>query len=335
MVDLVTGANGFVGSAVVRRLLARGRSVRAFVRPGSDTSNLAGLDIAFAEGDLRDAASMSAAVQGIDALYHVGAYYRIWSRDPGEFYATNVDGSRSLLRAAADAGAARIVYTSSVAVLGINKDGTPADEETPVGLDDMIGHYKRSKYLAEEAVRELAADAGAPVVIVNPSTPIGPRDIKPTPTGRTIEDAANGRMPAYVDTGLNLVHVDDVADGHLLAFDKGEIGRRYILGGENMTLREILHEVAALVGRRPPKIRLPHGLIQPLGYLSQGMARILRSDKEPRLTVDGIRMARKLMYFSSARARAELGYAPRPAVDALSDAIAWLADNGRLSPTRS
>ena len=330
MTDLVTGATGFVGSAVARKLLDRGRPVRVFARPGGDRANLAGLDVEVAEGDLRDAATFAPALRGIDTLYHVAADYRLWVRDTRELYTTNIDGTRALLRAAAEAGVARIVYTSSVAVLGINRDGTPSDEETPVTVDDMIGHYKRSKFLAEQAVDDLVRDEGLPVVIVNPSTPVGPRDIKPTPTGRLIEDAANGRMPAYVDTGLNIAHVDDVAAGHLLAHDKGEVGRRYVLGGEDMELREILALIAGIVGRKPPKVRLPHNLIMPVGYISEAWARLTRSDREPKVTVDAIRMAKKKMFFASDRAKRELGYAPRPAEQAIRDAIDWIKENGRL-----
>jgi dihydroflavonol-4-reductase len=328
--DLVTGATGFVGSAVARKLLDRGRAVRVFARPGGDRANLQGLDVEIAEGDLRDAASFAPALKGVGTLYHVAADYRLWVRDTRELYAANVDATRDLLRAAAEAGVGRIVYCSSVAVLGINKDGTPSDEETPVTVADMIGHYKRSKFLAEQAVDALVREEGLPVVIVNPSTPVGPRDIKPTPTGRMIEDAACGRMPAYVDTGLNIVHVDDVAEGHLLAHDRGEVGRRYVLGGEDMALREILALIADIVGRKPPRVRLPHNLIMPAGYVSEAWARLTRSDREPKVTVDAIRMAKKKMFFSSDRAKRELGYSPRPAEEAIRDAIDWIRAQGRL-----
>ncbi len=326
---LVTGATGFVGSAVVRRLLARGHPVRALVRPSSDLRNLEGLEVELARGDLLDGASLRSALRGCRALFHVAADYRLWAPDPNVLYAANVEGTRKLMEAALEQGVERIVYTSSVATLGLNRDGAPADETTPVSLDDMIGHYKRSKYLAEEVVRELVAARGLPAVIVNPSTPVGPRDIKPTPTGRMVRDAALGRMPAYVDTGLNIVHVDDVAEGHCLALERGATGQRYILGGENLSLREILAIIAGLTGRRPPRVRLPHGLVLPLGYAAQGWAR-LRGGPEPRLTADGVRMARKKMYFSSDKARRELGYLPRPAREALADAVAWF-----LSPAMS
>jgi dihydroflavonol-4-reductase len=249
-------------------------------------------------------------------------------------YRANVEGTRAIMMAAGQAGVSRIVYTSSVATLGVNDDGTPADEETPSDLTDMIGHYKRSKFLAEEIVRKLAA-GGLPVVIVNPSTPVGPGDVKPTPTGRLIVDALAGCMPAYVDTGLNVVHVDDVAEGHVLAYDRGTVGRRYVLGGEDMTLREILTECATIAGRRPPIVRLPHTLLMPVAYLSEGWSRV--TGRPPRTTVDGVRLSRKRMYFSSARAEHELGYRARDARDALRDAATWFGSHGyvRLSAHRA
>ncbi len=328
MTILITGASGFVGSAVLRRLIAAGHPVRALVRPHSDRRNLDGLVAEIAEGDLRDPVSLRRALRGCTGLYHVAADYRLWLRNPDEIYESNVAGTRNLILAAKDAGVGRIVYTSSVATLGLSADGAPADEATPSTLADMIGHYKRSKFLAEEEVGRLVAEEGVPAVVVNPSTPVGPRDIKPTPTGRMIVEAAAGRMPAFVDTGLNVVHVDDVAAGHLLAFERGEIGERYILGGENMSLRAILGEIAALTARRPPRIRLPHGLVLPLAYAAEAWARI--SGAEPFATVDGIRMARKKMFFSSDKAKARLGYTPRPAHAALADAVAWYREHGYL-----
>ena len=325
---LVTGASGFVGSAVARKLVMRGESVRVLVRKSSDRRNLEGLEAEVVEGDLRDPASLARALEGCASLYHVAADYRLWTRKPGELYQNNVEGSKNIVLAACEAGVRRIVYTSSVAVLGINKDASPGDEETAVSLDDMIGHYKRSKYLAEEAVRALIAERGAPVVIVNPSTPIGPRDVKPTPTGRLVLEAASGKMPAYVDTGLNVAHVDDVAQGHLLAFDKGEVGERYVLGGDDMTLKEILFEVARLAGRKPPRVRLPHTMVMPVAAVSQIWARAFGG--EPMATLDGIRMARKKMYFSSAKAKRALGYRPRPGIEALADAVAWFREQGYL-----
>jgi dihydroflavonol-4-reductase len=318
---LVTGASGFVGSAVARALLARGRPVRVLLRPSSDRRNVADLAVDVRLGTLEDAASLAAALEGCGALFHVAADYRLWVRDPEAMYRANVDGTRALMTAALAAGVSRIVYTSSVATLGLIADGSPADETTPSTLDDMVGPYKRSKFLAEEAVRGLVREQRLPAVIVNPSTPIGPRDVKPTPTGRMIVEAASGRMPAFVDTGLNLVHVDDVAMGHLLAEERGRIGERYVLGGENMTLAAILRRIAALVGRKPPTVRLPIAAVWPIAVVAEAMGRL--TGREPFVTLDGLRLARKMMFFSSAKAVRDLGYAPRPAEAGLADAITW------------
>ncbi len=326
-IALVTGATGFVGSAVARRLLAEGFELRLLSRKNSDRRNVDGLDVTVVVGDLTDPASLTRAVEGCDAVFHVAADYRLWAPNPDELYQANVDGSRALVAAAHAAGVARIVYTSSVAVLGIPKNGTPGDERTPVTVADMVGHYKRSKFLAEEAVRELAMQ-GAPVVIVNPSTPIGPRDVKPTPTGRVVRDAAAGRMPAFVDTGLNVAHVDDVAEGHLLAYRKGKLGERYVLGGDDMSLREILATIADITGRRAPKIQLPHAAVMPVAYFAEALSRF--TGRAPVATVEEIRMSKKRMYFSCAKAKRELGYAPRPARAALEDAVRWFRDNGYL-----
>ena len=329
MTTLVTGATGFVGSAVARRLAVAGHDLRLLTRARSDRRNIKGLEAEVVEGDLTDPASLARAVAGCDFLFHVAADYRLWAPHPEVLYRTNVDGTRWLMRAAAEAGVTRIVYTSSVATLGLHPDGTPADETTPSCLDEMIGPYKRSKFLAEAEVRRMAREEGLPVVIVNPSTPVGPRDIRPTPTGRLIRDAARGAIPAFVDTGLNIVHVDDVAEGHLLACEQGAVGERYILGGENLTLATILTEIATLTGRRPPRIRLPHAAALPVAYVAQAWAR-LTGGPEPCATVDGVRMARKHMYFTSAKARAVLGYRPRPAVEGLRDAVAWYREAGML-----
>lgn len=326
MTTLVTGGTGFIGSAVVRKLISASHPIRALVRPGSDQRNLAGLDgIEIVTGDLRERSSLMSALDGCDALFHIAADYRLWSLDPQELFTTNVQGTRDIMLSALESGVRRIVYTSSVATLGLNPDATPGDENTPVSIEQMIGAYKRSKFVAEAEVRCLAKEKRLPVVIVNPSAPAGPRDIKPTPTGRMILDAAAGRMPAYVDTGLNIVHVDDVADGHLLAYENGSEGERYILGESNLTLRDIFQKIAEITHGRPPKLRLPHNLILPLAYIAEGIAAITK--KEPRLTVDGTRLAKKYMFFSIDKAVRELGFSPRPAKEALRDAVQWFHEN--------
>jgi dihydroflavonol-4-reductase len=325
---LVTGATGFVGAAVARTLGAAGWQVRVLVRSGSDRSNLQQLAAEIVEGDLADVASLERALGDCAGLFHVAADYRLGARNPEPLYRTNVEGTRNILNAARSAGVPRIVYTSSVATIGIPTDGSPGDERTPVALDNMIGHYKRSKYLAEEVVRD-AARGGMSVVIVNPSTPVGPGDIKPTPTGQLVLDAAAGRMPAYVDTGLNIVHVDDVAAGHLLAFERGRAGERYILGGEDMTLQTILAQIAQLVGRQPPRIRLPYAAVLPIAYVAEAFAKV--SGRSGRVTLEGVRMSRKRMFFSSGKAVSELGYRWRPPLEAFEDAVRWFRERGVLS----
>jgi dihydroflavonol-4-reductase len=333
MKTLLTGATGFVGAAVLRRLVAAGCDVRVFVRQNSDRRNISGVDCEIAVGDLADPESIRRAVRGCDAVYHAAADYRLWVPDPERMHRVNVQGTVELIRAAAEAGVSRVVYTSSVATLRLRNDGLPADETSAAELSDMIGAYKQSKFLAEREVKRLIAEDGYPVVIVKPSAPFGTGDIKPTPTGRLVVEAASGRMPAYVDTGLNVVHVDDVAAGHLLAFEKGIVGESYILGGENLTLRRILELIAQITGRPPPRIRLPHWCITPVAHVVEGLARMTRGG-EPMITVDSARMARKLMYFSSEKAERTLGYRPRPAVEALRDAIEWFRAHGYLSDDR-
>ena len=325
---LLTGGTGFVGAAVARALLARGHAVRVLARRGGDRRNLDGLAVEFREGDLTDAASLARAVAGCRFVLHVAADYRIWVPDPAAMLRANVEGTRALMLAALDAGVERVVYCSSVAALGLAKDGTSADETTPVTEAEVVGIYKKSKYRAERAVLALVRERGLPAVIVNPSTPVGPRDIKPTPTGKMILDAAAGRMPAYIDTGLNVVHVDDVAEGHMLALERGRIGERFILGGENLGLRDLLAMVAEETGRRAPSVRLPGAALWPLALACEGIARL--GGPEPLVTRDHLRMGRKKMFFSDAKARAELGYAPRPAREAVRDAVAWLRASGRL-----
>ncbi len=330
MTTLVTGATGFIGSAVARVLIARGHEVRALVRPGSNRSNLECLPLEVIEGDLRDSTSLRTAMTGCRAVFHVAADYRLWVPDPASLYATNVAGTETLLRVAEAQGVERFVYTSSVGALGLDPTGRAADEDTPVRMSEIIGHYHRSKLLGENLVRQFAARL--PVVIVNPSFPVGPRDIKPTPTGLTILKAAAGRMPAYLDTGINLVHVDDVAEGHYLAFENGRVGRSYILGGWDLTLRELLLLVAQVCGRTSRLMRLPHGAAMAMAYAFEGFARL--SGRAPLATRDEVQLARRPMYFSSGRAERELGYRARPAEHAVRDSVAWFEANGYLKRGR-
>jgi dihydroflavonol-4-reductase len=323
---LVTGASGFVGSAVAHALVEAGYKVRALVRKTSPRANLANLDVEIVEGDMRDASSVAGAMRGTRFLFHVAADYRLWAPDRQEILRTNRDGTRTVMRAALEAGVERIVYTSSVATLGGAPGGRPADETMRVRESCAIGAYKRSKIAAELVVEEMIRTEGLPAVIVHPSTPVGPRDLKPTPTGRIIIEAAAGRMPCYVDTGLNLVHVDDVANGHLAALRIAEPGGHYILGGENVPLARMLCDIAALTGRKPPWLRLPRGLVYPFAVAAEARARVTR--REPFLTIDGLRMSRHKMFFSSAKAERDLGYRPRPYVEALAEALAWFRTNG-------
>ncbi len=318
---LLTGASGFVGSAVLRQLLDRGHEVRVLVRPTSSRTNLKGLDVEALEGDLLDPGSLNQAGRGCQVFFHVAADYRLWTRDPELLRRTNVEGTRNAMNAAMENRVDRFVYTSSVATLGLHPDGQPADEETPSNIGSMIGPYKRSKFEAEALVKTWVQDGRLDAVIVNPSTPVGPRDIKPTPTGRLVRDAATGHMPAYVDTGLNIVHVDDVARGHLQALDRGRRGERYILGGDNLTLRDLLGEVARCAHRAPPHLRLPLRPLWPLALAAEAWGQV--TGREPRLTRDALAMARKKMYFSSAKAESELGYVHRSSRLAIRDAVQW------------
>ena len=325
-ISLVTGASGFVGSHVVRQLLKRGAKVRVLVRRQSPIKNLEGLAVEVVPGDLTDPESVRRAVSGCRYLYHVAADYRLWSPDPRVLYRVNVQGTRNILEAADAAGVKRIVYTSTVGALGIPRNGGgPGNEETPVVLHDMIGHYKRSKFLAEAEVTA-AAKTGVPVVIVNPSTPVGSMDVKPTPTGQMIVDFLNGRMPAYVDTGLNLVDVEDVARGHLLAMEKGQIGQRYILGNRNLTLKEILGILARISGRPAPEVQIPRGVALGLAAVSTGVS--LLTKRPPRVPWEGVRMAGKKMFFDSSKALRELGLPQSSVEEALSKATAWFRGHG-------
>jgi dihydroflavonol-4-reductase len=326
-VVFITGAGGFVGSAVARELSKAGFALRALVRPGSPTTNLEGLAAELVEGDMRDASAVFTATKGARYVFHVAADYRLWSPEPEEILRTNVEGTRTVMEAAKAAVVERVVYTSSVAVLKTRKNGFPADESLLLDEAEAIGAYKRSKVAAERLVGEMIDD-GLPAVIVNPSAPVGPRDRRPTPTGRIIVEAASGRMPAFVDTGLNLVHVDDVAAGHLAALKHGRVGERYILGGENMALADMLAIVARLTGRSSPWLRLPRGPIYPVAFLAESIARITK--REPFVTLDGLRMAKHQMFFTSAKAERELGYRARPAEEGIRDAIDWSREAGFL-----
>jgi dihydroflavonol-4-reductase len=323
--SLITGATGFVGAAVVRRLLDSGDEVRALVRKNSDLGNLQGLKLELVYGDLLDKDSLRRAIKGCRRLYHVAASYSLWTPDPRVLYESNVDGTQNILEAAGELGLEKIVYTSTVGALAVPKKGGPGTEETPVVFDEIIGHYKRSKYLAEQVALRMARK-GLPVVIVNPSAPIGPRDIKPTPTGKMIVDFLKGLMLAYIDTGMNLVDVEDVAAGHLLAADKGRIGEKYILGHRNMTLKEICILISRLSGVATPKIKIPRGAVIPLAYINQWISDYI-TKKPPLIPLDGVRMAKKYMHYDSSKAVKELGLPQTPIEIAMENAIKWFRDN--------
>lgn len=325
---LVTGASGFIGSAIVRAFLNAGYKVRALVRRTSPRANLAGLPVEIAEGSLSDKPSLARALKDVRYLVHAAADYRLWTRNPADLMAANVTGTINVMEEALKSGAEKIVYTSSVCTLAHSSPHAVADETLTLDAGAAFNPYKRSKVLAEEAVRELTAKAGLPAVIVHPSAPVGPRDIKPTPTGRIIVECASGRMPAYVDTGLNLAHVDDIAEGHLLALRRGRIGERYILGGQNIPIRDLLTEIARQSGRRPPLMRLPIGAVYPFAVASEMFAHL--TGKEPFATRDSLKMAREYMFFDDRKARKELGYAPRAYEEGIADAIAWFQDAGLL-----
>jgi dihydroflavonol-4-reductase len=318
---LVTGASGFLGWHVARALLERGFRVRALVRPGS---RVEGLAVERATGDLRDCASLEQAAAGCGLVFHVAADYRLWSKDPAELYRSNVDGTRNLLDASRRAGVERVVYTSTVGCIGIPHGGT-GDETAPVALADMIGDYKRSKFLAEQVALEFARD-GFPVVIVNPTAPIGDHDVKPTPTGKIVVDFLKGDMPAFIDTGLNVVDVRDTAEGHLLACERGRAGERYILGSENLTLERILGLLAEITGRKAPRVKLPYAVAWCAGACSTAWAGV--TGAPPRVPIEGVRMARKKMWVTHEKARRELGFDPGPARTALARAVEWFQGSG-------
>jgi dihydroflavonol-4-reductase len=323
----MTGASGFVGSAVLRALLQAGFAINALVRPTSRYDDLAAAGVQFFNGDLRDRGAIRAAMAGSRYVFHVAADYRLWVPDRDALFASNVDGTRNVMTEALHAGVERVVYTSSVATLALRADGAPADESVLLAERDGIGAYKRSKIAAERLVCAMI-EKGLPAVIVNPSTPIGPRDARPTPTGRIIVAAASGRIPAFVDTGLNLVHVDDVAQGHLAALRAGRIGERYVLGGHNVLFSQMIADIAGLTGRRVPKLRLPWYATVPIAAIAEAAARL--TGREPLATLDGVRMARHRMFFTSAKAEQELGVRARPYREALRDAIRWFEDFGYL-----
>jgi dihydroflavonol-4-reductase len=325
---LITGGSGFVGSALVRSFLAAGYAVRALVRASSPRDNLAGLEIECVEGDICDASSVARAMEGARYLVHAAADYRLWARNAQALVRTNVEGTRTVMRAAVAAGVERVVYTSSVATLAPRADGEPADETQRLAESAAIGPYKRSKVAAERLVEEMLGSVALPAVIVHPSAPVGPRDIRPTPTGRMIVAAASGGMPAFVDTGLNLVHVDDVASGHVAALERGAVGERYILGGDNVLLAQILAEIASIVGRPPPRLKLPRAPLYPVAAAAQMLA--LATGREPLLSLDGLRMSKRRMFFTSAKAQRELGFRARPHVEGLRDALDWFRNAGYL-----
>jgi dihydroflavonol-4-reductase len=325
----VTGATGFVGAHVARHLAAQGAQLRLLVRATSNLANLEGLDAETVVGDLREPETLRVPIRGCDAVMHVAADYRLWVRDPKAMYAANVEGTRGLLRLAREEGVRRSVYTSSVATMGFKTDGTIVDEATPVSLDDMIGHYKRSKFLAEQVALE-SARAGQEVMILNPTTPIGSRDVKPTPTGRIIVDFLNRKFPAYMDTGLNLVDVREVARAHGEALEMGRPGERYILGGENLSLKQILDKMAAITGLPSPKMKVPHGVAMGFAYFDEFFSGRLLG-REPRATVEEVRMGKKKMFASSAKAERELGFRVLPVDDALRSAIEWFRAHGYVT----
>ncbi len=318
---LVTGASGFIGWHVARLLTERGQKVRALVRP---TSTLRELEVEPAVGDLRDAGSLDRAVAGCERVFHVAADYRLWARDPQELYGSNVEGTRNLLEAARKHGVERFVYTSTVGCIGVPRGGL-GDETVPVTLEEMSGAYKRSKFLAERLALEFA-ESGLPVVVVNPTAPVGDHDVKPTPTGKIVLDFLKGAMPAFIDTGLNLVDVRDTAAAHLLAAERGRPGERYIVGGENLTLKEILQKLARLTGKEAPRLKLPYAVAYAAGVVTTGWARV--TGHPPRAPLDAVRMAKKKMFVSTEKARRELGFAPGPVDAALGRAVEWFQANG-------
>ena len=332
MKAFVTGATGFVGSHVARVLAALGADLRLLLRSTSNPKNIEGLHADRVIGDLRDPESLARAISGCDTVFHVAADYRLWIRDPDQMYLSNVEGTKAVLQAARKNGVRRVVYTSSVATMGFLSNGHAADEDSPVALENMIGHYKRSKFMAEQLAltvgREMTGKMD--VVVVNPTTPVGEQDIKPTPTGRIVVDFLKKKFPAYVDTGLNLVDVTECARGHVAALEKGRSGERYILGGENLTLKQILDKLAAITGLPSPRVRVPYVLALATGVVDELFTGHIRK-REPRATIDAVRMGRKKMFVSSAKAERELGWKVVPVDDALARATEWFLANGYVN----
>jgi len=330
MTTLVTGAAGFLGSHVARQLVSRGEDVRVLMRASSNNRAISDLSLEYVTGDLRDAASLERAMKDVKRVFHVAADYRLWARRPREIYDSNVGGTKNLLAAAKNAGVERLIYTSTVATIAVDRPNLP-DESTDTKLEEMIGHYKRSKWMAEQEVRQ-AAKGGFPVVIAMPTTPVGPWDWKPTPTGKIILDFLNGKMPGYVETGLNFVGVEECAAGHLLVSERGKIGERYLLGGENLTLKELLDTLARITGLSAPTMRIPHGVALGVAYVESAFSRLV--GKEPQIPVEGVKIAQHKMFVDCSRAKKELGFQPGPVSKALERAVRWYQANGYVKPRR-
>lgn len=327
MTTLVTGASGFLGSHVARQLAARSEAVRVLVRPSSQLRAIEGLHVEKVEGDLRDGASLDRALRGVRRVFHVAADYRLWARNPQDIYESNVTGTRNLLEAARRAGVEQFIYTSTVATVAVDRPSMPS-EETEGLLVEMVGHYKRSKWLAEKEALT-AAKSSLPVIIVSPTTPVGPGDWKPTPTGKIILDFLNGKMPGYVETGLNFIGVEDAAAGHLLAAERGKIGERYLLGGENLTLKQLLDTLSRITGRPAPRLKIPHGVALAVAFAENAFSRLL--GREPRIPVEGVRIARHRMFVDCSKARRELNFVPGPVTAALERAVSWYEVNGYIT----
>ena len=331
MTTLVTGAAGFLGSHVTRQLVARGEEVRVLVRPSSSNRAISDLSLEYVTGDLRDAGSLDRAMKDVRRVFHVAADYRLWAKKPQDIYDSNVGGTKNLLAAAERAGVERLIYTSTVATIAVDRPQLP-NEATDSKLEEMVGHYKRSKWMAEQEVLQ-AAKKGLPVIVAMPTTPVGPWDWKPTPTGKIILDFLNGKMPGYVETGLNFVGVEECAAGHLLAAEKGKVGERYLLGAENLTLKELLDTLAKITGLAAPKWKIPHGVALGVAYVETGFSRLI--GKEPQIPVEGVKIAQHKMFVDASRAQRELGFQPGPVSAALERAVRWYQANGYISPRRA